>query len=173
MAPERENKTGACMAEHPPEKGAFGDYGPLMPPRADILERFLAKLIDFLIAGAFFAFPSVVGPLAGVTYILISDGLRGGSSLGKRVIGLRVVMLADGGAPCDFKTSIIRNSVFGIALASFILIGWIPYLGKPLAFILLAAAVVAEMALIYTDESGSRFGDRIAGTMVVDTKGGG
>lgn len=161
------------MAEHPPGKGAFGDYDSLMPPRADILERFLAKLIDFLIAGAFFAFPSVVGPLAGVTYILISDGLKGGGSLGKRIIGLRVVILADGGTPCDFKTSIIRNSVFGAALASFILIGWIPYLGKLLAFVLLAATVVAEAILIYTDDSGSRFGDRIAGTMVVNTKAGG
>ncbi|MBI5902852.1 MAG: RDD family protein [Deltaproteobacteria bacterium] len=161
------------MAEHPPENGAFGDYYPLMLPRADILERFLAKLIDFLIVGAFFAFPSVVGPLAGVTYILISDGLKSGGSLGKRIIGLRVVMLVDGGAPCGFKTSIIRNSVFGAALASFILIGWIPYLGKLLAFILLAAAVIGETVLIYTDESGSRFGDRIAGTAVVDAKGGG
>lgn len=142
-----------------------------MSPRADILERFLAKLIDFLIAGAFFAFPSVVGPLAGVTYILISDGLKGGGSIGKRIIGLRVVMLVDGGAPCGFKTSIIRNSVFGAALASFILIGWIPYLGRLLAFILLAAAVIGETVLIYTDDSGSRFGDRIAGTAVVDAKG--
>ena len=161
------------MTEYPPTKKRLDDHDSLMPPKADILERFLAKLIDFLIAGAFFAFPSIVGPLAGITYILISDGLKGGASLGKRIIGLRVILPARGGAPCDFKSSIIRNSIFGAAPAAFILIGWIPYLGKFLAFIMLAVAIIAEMVLIYTDDSGSRFGDRIAGTMVADTKSAG
>lgn len=138
--------------------------------KADILERFLAKLIDMLIVGALFAFPTFVGVLAGATYILISDGLNGGVSLGKRVIGLKVISL-EKAAPCDFKSSIVRNSVFGVLILVYLLIGWIPYIGKLLTFLLWTAVAAVEMILIYTDDIGARFGDRIAGTMVVSGKG--
>lgn len=137
-------------------------------PKADVLERFLARLIDFLVAGALFAFPTAVGPLASLTYILISDGLRVGS-IGKRIIGLKVVSLRTGQA-CDFKESIIRNSVFGGLIIVYIVIGWVPYIGKILAFLVWAAVIGGECLLIYTDDAGSRFGDRIAGTMVVSSK---
>ena len=132
-----------------------------------LLERFLAKLIDFLIMGAFFAFPTFVGPVAGTTYILISDGLRGGQSLGKRIIGLRVVSSHDWETPCDFKLSIIRNAVFGILVLWYFLVRWIPYLGVVLVVALWAAVLAAEMILIYADEEGARFGDRIANTRIM------
>jgi len=134
--------------------------------KADILERFLAKLIDFLIVGALFAFPTVVGPLAGLTYVLISDGLKGGRSVGKRIIGLKVVSDPDA-APCDFRKSIIRNGDFGAMVLWYMLVGWIPYVGKLLAALAWIAVVAIELMLIYTDDAGSRFGDRIAGTTVV------
>lgn len=137
--------------------------------KAEALERFLAKFVDFLIAGAFFAFPTFVGPLAALTYILISDGIRGGQSLGKRVIGLRAVV-AETGEPCDFKRSIIRNSPFALLIVFWFLVGWIPYLGK---LLFLAAALVVgafELVLVYTDERGARFGDRVAGTVVTVSK---
>ncbi len=138
--------------------------------KADILERFLAKLIDFLIAGALFAFPTVVGPLAGLTYILISDGLKGGQSIGKRIIGLRVRAGAD--RVCDFKKSIIRNADFGAMLLWYMLIGWIPYVGKLFTAVAWLAIIVTELLLIYTADDGSRFGDRIAGTAVVPAEEG-
>lgn len=138
--------------------------------KADILERFLAKLIDMLIVGALCAFPSAVGGVAGVTYILISDGLKGGQSLGKRVIGLRVVSVEKPQAAADFRASILRNAVFGILVGLWFAIGWVPYLGKAVVVVLSVAAVAVEMILIYTDETGSRFGDRVAGTLVVSTK---
>ncbi|MBI1912096.1 MAG: RDD family protein [Deltaproteobacteria bacterium] len=158
------------MAEELPYKGfdAEGEIEDL--PKADVLERFLAKLIDFLIVGAFFAFPTFIGPLAGTTYILISDGLLNGQSLGKRVIGLRVVSMVTG-MPCDFKQSIIRNAIFGVLIAIYFILGWIPYLGKLLVFAAWSVVVGVEMILVYTDELGSRFGDRIAGTHVMPRKG--
>ncbi len=137
--------------------------------KAEALERFLAKFIDLLITCAFFAFPTFVGPLAALTYILISDGIRGGQSIGKRVIGLRAV-LAETGEPCDFKRSIIRNSPFALLIVFWFLVGWIPYLGK-LLFIAAALVVGAfELVLVYTDERGARFGDRVAGTVVAVSK---
>ncbi len=137
--------------------------------KADILERFLAKLIDFLIVGALFVFPTLVGPLAGLTYLLISDGLKGGQSVGKRIIGLKVRSAVDY-LPCDFRKSIIRNGDFGAMLLWYMLIGWIPCAGKLLTALVWIAVVAIEILLIYTDDAGSRFGDRIAGTTVVSTE---
>jgi uncharacterized RDD family membrane protein YckC len=134
--------------------------------KAPYLERFLAKFIDFLAVGALFAIPGFVGPLAGTTYLLISDGLKGGQSLGKRIIGLKTVTL-DTGAPCDFRKSIARNSPFAVLIVFCFLICWIPYLGKILAAAAFLAVFAIEIALIYTDGMGARFGDRIARTVVV------
>ena len=134
--------------------------------KAEYLERFLAKFIDFLVMGALFMIPGFVGPLAGMTYLLISDGLSKGQSLGKRIIGLRVVSLATG-APSDFRKSIIRNSPFAVLIIFFYMVGWIPYLGKLLEAAAFLAVFGIEISLIYTDDMGARFGDRIARTLVV------
>lgn len=158
------------MAEGFPFSAA-GEMEDRSLPKADVLERFLAKLIDALIVGALFAFPTFVGVLAGLTYILISDGLKDGRSIGKRIIGLKVVFLsAEGETPCDFKQSIIRNSPFALIIVWYMVVGWIPYLGKILGVAGALAVAGIEMALIYTDERGSRFGDRIANTQVVPEK---
>ena len=143
--------------------------GPLI--KTEILERFIAKFIDFLIMGALFAFPTIIGVLAGATYILISDGLKGGS-IGKRIIGLKAVSLAEPTEPADFKQSILRNAEFGVLIAIYFILGWIPYLGIVIVFLSWAAVLGIEMALIYSDELGERFGDRIAGTIVIKGKRG-
>lgn len=143
---------------HPyPETDAF--------TKAEYLERFIAKFIDFLVMGALFLVPGFVGPLAGTAYMLISDGINGGQSLGKKIAGLKVVT-ADG-APCDFKKSIIRNSPFAVFIIFSYLVGWIPYLGVLLKAAAFLAVFGIEIALVFTDERGARFGDRIAETMVV------
>jgi uncharacterized RDD family membrane protein YckC len=135
--------------------------------KADFLERFLAKLIDFIIAGALFYIPTPVGPVAALTYILISDGFKGGNSPGKRLIGLKVISLAREGVPCDFRESILRNLPLGILILAYLVIGWIPYVGV-FSVVLVGLAVVAyEAMLVYNDEKGIRFGDRIAETMVI------
>ncbi|MBI5563135.1 MAG: RDD family protein [Deltaproteobacteria bacterium] len=137
--------------------------------RPGFLERLIAKFIDLLVVGAFFAFPSFIGVLAGATYILISDGLYDGRSIGKKIIGLKVVL--DGASPCDFRRSIIRNAEFALVILVYVVIGWIPYAGKPIAALLALAVAVVEIALMVTDDgAGARFGDRIAGTGVVAAK---
>lgn len=138
--------------------------------KANYLERFLAKFIDFLAAGALFMIPGFVGPLAGTTYLLISDGLKGGQSLGKRITGLRVVAV-ETGAPSDFRKSITRNSPFAVLIIFCYIVCWIPYLGKLLGAAAFVAVFAVEIALIYTDDLGARFGDRIARTLVVPAAG--
>ncbi|MFL5617776.1 MAG: RDD family protein [Gemmatimonadaceae bacterium] len=41
-------------------------------------------------------------------YTLLADGLEGGQSYGKRMVGIRVVSMQTG-APCSFGQSFIRN----------------------------------------------------------------
>jgi uncharacterized RDD family membrane protein YckC len=138
--------------------------------KAEYLERFIAKFIDFLVMGALFMVPGAVGPLAGTTYIIISDGFKGGQSLGKKIIGLRVVSLLTG-SPADIRKSILRNSPFAVLVIFFYLVGWIPYLGKLLEAAAFLAVFGIEIALIFTDDLGQRFGDRVARTLVVPVSG--
>ncbi len=139
-------------------------------PKTELLERLLAKFIDFLFVGALFTFPSFIGPLAAITYILISDGLKGGQSIGKRIVGLRVISTTGANMPCDFKQSIIRNGSFGILIALWFVIGAIPYIGKFIVLLGWAAVVATDLFMINADESGARFGDRLADTLVVGAR---
>ncbi|MBI4745079.1 MAG: hypothetical protein HY786_00675 [Deltaproteobacteria bacterium] len=69
--------------------------------KADLLNRFLAKFIDFLIIGALgTAIKAPVGSMAALTYALIADGFFDGRSLGKKLIGLKVINLKTG-MPCN------------------------------------------------------------------------
>ncbi|MBE9529210.1 MAG: RDD family protein [Proteobacteria bacterium] len=133
-----------------------------------LLERSIAKLIDLLISGALFFLPGVVGPIAAALYILISDGLSGGHSLGKRIVGLRVVESEDERTLCDLKSSIIRNSIFAGLIAFYLAMRLLPYLGMVIASLAWVALIAVEMCLIYTD--GQRLGDRMAGTKVLPEK---
>ncbi len=127
------------------------------------LDRILAKLIDLIIVGIFFAFPTFIGTVAGITYILIADGLNGGQSLGKRIIRLKVVSPGRGWDDCNFQESILRNIPVGVV----ILFTMIPYLRWLLFFTLGLAIVAFETYLSYVDDEGLRWGDRIALTQVV------
>ena len=49
----------------------------------------------------------IAGALFGLLYFLLADGLEGGS-IGKRLVGIRVVSAATG-APCTFGQSFLRN----------------------------------------------------------------
>lgn len=152
---------------HTPED----DYNELPSlPRTELLERLLAKFIDFLFVGALFTFPSFIGPVAAITYIVISDGLKGGQSIGKRIIGLRVISISGASLPCDFKQSIMRNGIFGLLILLYFVIGPIPYIGKLIVALAWVAVVGAEIMMIYSDPAGARFCDRFAGTLVVSAR---
>jgi uncharacterized RDD family membrane protein YckC len=128
-------------------------------PKAQVLNRGIAKLIDLFIVAAAGQVIVPVGFLAGLAYILIADGFAGGRSIGKRLIGLQTV-LPDRREAAGFRESIIRNLPFAVAQLAFA----IPYVG----WIVSVAIVAFEAVLILGNEQGRRLGDEVAGTQVLD-----
>ena len=159
---ENNEKTGG-----PPEEGR----GPATPPaaapatsgvqqvKANTLNRSIARFIDILFALLLARLPGYVGIFSGLTYIAIADGLMGGRSLGKKIIGLRAVYRKDGKG-ADFRASILRNSTIGVIYLVFL----VPIAGWVLAVLGLAF----ELLLIIGSPDGMRLGDEIASTVVVD-----
>ena len=128
-------------------------------PKAQILNRGIARLIDLFIVAAAGQMLVPVGFLGGLAYILIADGFSGGRSIGKRLIGLQTVLPGQREA-AGFRESIIRNLPFGVAQVVFA----VPYVGW-----LISVAIIAfEAVLILGNEQGRRFGDEVAGTQVLD-----
>jgi len=89
---------------------------------ASLSQRLAGQFLDGLVAGA----PVLVAFIVTVVlqrtgfvllalacifaflYTLLADGLEGGQSYGKRMVGIRVVSMQTG-APCSFGQSFIRN----------------------------------------------------------------
>lgn len=128
-----------------------------------ILNRYIARAIDFLIAAAMVLVLPPVGPLAGLLYILIADGFKGGQSPGKQLIGLKVVR-SDDDLPVSFIESILRNIPFAIVYLFLI----IPLIGWVLLIIVGIPILLFESYLVCTEEKARRIGDTIAQTMVVE-----
>ncbi len=136
-----------------------------MDKKANILHRFIAKAVDLLIFGflseAFYPF----GFLAGILYILIADGFFDGQSLGKKIIGLKVITIPNE-KRIEFKESIIRNSFLALAL----LFSLIPFVGYFLLFTAGLFIFAVEIYFIIKSPEGERLGDRFAFTRVIDVK---
>jgi len=128
-------------------------------PKAHVLNRFIAKLIDLFIVVAANEIVPPVGFLSGLAYILIADGFAGGKSIGKRLIGLQTVRM-DSRDAAGFRESIIRNFPLGGAQLAFA----IPYVGWLASLAILAL----EGLLIIGNEQGRRLGDEVARTHVLD-----
>jgi uncharacterized RDD family membrane protein YckC len=128
-------------------------------PKAQVLNRGIAKLIDLFIVAAADQVFVPVGFLAGLAYILIADGFAGGRSIGKRLIGLQTV-LPHRREAAGFRESIIRNLPFAVAQLAFA----VPYVG----WIVSVAIIAFEAVLILGNEQGRRLGDEVAGTQVLD-----
>ena len=129
--------------------------------KANILNRFIAKIIDFIVAAAFSKLLQPVGFFAGLTYLLIADGFFDGRSLGKKLINLKTIK-ADGEL-CTYKDSILRNLTVSAGYIFF----FIPYVGWLLALIIYSV----EGLVILGNEKGIRIGDELAKTYVVDNGG--
>ncbi|MDP2168348.1 MAG: RDD family protein [Thermodesulfovibrionales bacterium] len=128
------------------------------PKTAGVLLRVVSKFIDvILVFAAAEALPKV-GWFAGVGYLLISDGLFEGRSLGKMLTGLRVV--SAGGSPCSIRDSILRNSLLGAGL----LLWKLPLIG----WLFCGAAGAFEFILLLGSKEGKRLGDEIAKTSVLE-----
>lgn len=128
-------------------------------PKAYVLNRFIAKLIDVFIVVAADEVAPPVGFLSGLAYILIADGFAGGRSIGKRLVGLQTMRL-DVRETAGFRESIIRNLPFGVAQLLFA----VPYVG----WIGSVAVLAFESVLIVGNEHGRRLGDEVARTQVLD-----
>jgi uncharacterized RDD family membrane protein YckC len=124
--------------------------------------RLLAKFLDLLVVAALATFPGWVGDAAGLTYILVADGLFEGQSLGKRVVGLRVV--GESGLPCTFLQSVQRNLT--VALGVLLMLLRVPYVWW-LFWLIGALVLLFEAFLAATDDEGLRLGDRFAETQIV------
>lgn len=124
-----------------------------------MLLRVIAKVVDFIVIAAAINTVPQVGYLAGLVYLLISDGLFDGRSLGKKIMKLRVISLPDGNSGA-FRDSIVRNAPFVFAL----LLYKIPLLG----WLLAAAIFVLEFLLMIGNKEGMRLGDDLANTKVIE-----
>lgn len=129
-------------------------------PKAQVLNRFIAKVIDLLIVAAASRVVPPVGVLAGLAYILLADGFGGGRSVGKRLIGLQTIVPRTRD-PAGFRESIIRNLPCGLAQLAF----EIPYVG----WIGWGAVLSLEALLVIGNEQGRRLGDEIAKTQVIES----
>lgn len=139
--------------------------------KADLGKRFIAAIIDATIAVVVGLIP-VIGGLIGAAYLLLRDGFEYGfmdhRSVGKKLMKLRPVTL-DGGT-VDINISVKRNWMFALgalvqALILIPIVGWvlIPIVG-------LAALVIGviEIVLVFTNEEGRRWGDKLANTKVIE-----
>jgi uncharacterized RDD family membrane protein YckC len=159
---------------------------PVVTPRApaDKVKRFLAQLIDAACAGLLYVMVGgllslLVGPLgdglgaaAAAGYILARDGLTYEfmmhRSVGKQLLGLAVI--GPDGGPIRIEDSVTRN--LPMALGHLVgIVAWVPFIGWLFAFLsvpVLVLVALAEGVMVLTQEDGRRFGDRFAGTQVVE-----
>lgn len=109
--------------------------------------RLLAWFIDLLVIIGLFILLRWIGGLAASLYLLLRDGLFEGQSVGKRIVGLRVLVLPEE-RRCGFKESAIRNVLWIIPVMNLVM------------------ALTGLHALTH-DPHGRHWGDRLANTRVV------
>ncbi len=130
--------------------------------KATFLERASAKFIDMAFALSVAGVLSPIGPVTGLVYSLIADGLMEGRSIGKLLVGIEVID-QNTNAPCSIHKSALRNIPFGFAVLMFI----VPVIGLFLFISLGLVIIGAESYFLYTDLQGMRIGDTLADTIVV------
>lgn len=156
---------------------AAGTHEPKVPPvspaaagKADLSKRFIAGIIDAVIAFGIGLIP-FIGGLIGAAYWLVRDGMEldfmDHRSVGKKLVKLRPVTLD--GSPMDIMVSVKRNWMFALGgigqLLIFTIVGIL--LAIPLFFVMLLLVIV-EVVLVLTDPQGRRLGDKIANTIVIE-----
>ncbi len=132
--------------------------------RAGLLLRMSAKALDFILVAAVAEMVPRAGFYAGLAYLLISDSLFEGRSIGKFLTGLRAVSVPDN-APCSVKESIIRNAPLGAGLLPYKL----PLIGSWVGWIFIVLVLAAEFLILLGSRDGRRLGDELAGTAVIET----
>jgi uncharacterized RDD family membrane protein YckC len=154
--------------------------GLLAQAKADLGKRFIAAVIDSVIAGVVSTIISSlgIGSLIGGAYILAKDAIMfeilkdpawKNRSIGKKVMRLEVV--GPGGSDVDIALSAKRNWPLAIGqLASFIIallgVGGVARSNWSTLIGLTGIIGLIEIVLVFTDPQGKRLGDRLADTVV-------
>ena len=153
-----------------PTGGATDTERAAPPGKPDLGKRAVAAIIDAVIAICV-GFIPIAGGIVAAAYWLLRDGMEfefmDRRSIGKKVMKLRPVTLD--GSPMDMMVSAKRNWMFalgGVAqLFIMTIIGAI--IGIPLMLVAVLIGII-ELILVLTDPEGRRFGDKIAGTRVIE-----
>ncbi|MBC8412536.1 MAG: RDD family protein [Nitrospira sp.] len=139
------------------------------PEKAGLIDRFIAKTIDLLVVATVISIIPGTGFYIGLAYIMLSDGFWSGRSIGKKLIGLRVVCSSDSGLenPCGFKESIYRNISFAAGYLLYGILLGIPFVGWLLAGLVIFVIIVFEYLILLGSQNGMRLGDELAKTQVL------
>ncbi len=133
-------------------------------PKADLTLRGLARAADFTLAWIVAQSAPQIGPLLAAFYLLVADGLMSGQSVGKRIFGVRTVVVPRR-APAGWHESLLRNAPFALVAIFYA----VPLLW-PVLFVVGLPILGFEAYMIFTDRLGIRIGDIFADTQVVDAK---
>lgn len=134
-------------------------------PKASLLLRGLARVIDLGVAYGLYRVTGPAGVVIALLYLLFADGMLQGQSVGKRIAGVKVIHLPSR-APARYRESVLRNAPFGLV----VLLGMMPDLG-PAAFLAGALGIGGvEAWKVLKEPLGIRLGDAWADTQVIDGK---
>lgn len=134
--------------------------------QTSLFSRLAAKSIDALVLVVVYLLGHTISITLGVflaaTFSAFQDGLGAGQSIGKRIMGLRVIDDISG-VSCSFRNSFLRN--FPITLAIFF--ASLPILWG-LLILLILPVFALELYLLLTLDTGVRLGDVLGNTLVVE-----
>jgi hypothetical protein len=132
------------------------------PERDALFARLIAKSIDLFLILILSLFFYPFGVILSIIYMSLSDSIQGGQSVGKKLIGFKVVSLKDGKV-CGSRQSFIRNLpiLFPLFFAIFPFFGWF------LCFSIGLPLIAIELYFLFRIDSGHRLGDAMADTTVI------
>jgi uncharacterized RDD family membrane protein YckC len=134
-------------------------------PKASLLLRGGARLVDVVIAWTLYKSTGPAGVVIALLYLLFADGMIQGQSPGKKLFGVKVVYLPTRQGARN-RDSVLRNAPFGLT----IILSMMPELGLK-AFVAGVVVIgVIETVKCWRDPDGLRLGDLWAQTQVVDGK---
>jgi uncharacterized RDD family membrane protein YckC len=131
-------------------------------PQRARLARLLAKSIDLFICFILCFVPYPFGLALAIGYLAVSDSLFDGQSIGKKVIGFKVVSLEDG-RPCGMRQSLVRNLPILLPMG----FALVPFWGWILCVMLSVPLVFLELYFLFKLDSAHRLGDVMADTTVI------